>query len=135
MSYGVAAALQAAVWARLSGDPGVTALVGTAVYDALPPGPVPQTWVAIGPEEVRDRSDRSGAGAEHEFTVSVVSAEAGFQTAKAVAGAVTDALNGADLTLTRGRLVGLWFHRARARRQDDGAVRRIDVIFRARTEE
>ena len=135
MSYGVAAALQAAVWARLTGAAALTALVGGAVHDALPPGPVPQTWVAIGPEEVRDRSDRSGAGAEHEFTVSVVSAEAGFQTAKAVAGAVTDALNGADLTLARGRLVGLWFHRARARRLDDGAVRRIDVIFRARTEE
>lgn len=135
MSYALAGALQAAVFARLSGDPVVAGLVGDAVYDAAPPGVLPRLYVSLGPEVVRDRSDRSGAGAEHEFTVSVVSDDAGFASAKAVAGAVSDALVDAALVLSRGRLVGLWFLRAKAARVGTGERRRIDLTFRARVED
>lgn len=58
MSYGVAAALQAAVYQRLVGQ-----LVGVQVYDALPPGAGTGTFVIIGPEEARDASDKTGGGA------------------------------------------------------------------------
>ncbi|WP_420586781.1 DUF3168 domain-containing protein [Ruegeria sp.] len=136
MSYGISAALQAAVYQQLSGDAQVSALSDDAIYDAVPAGSVPKTYVTLGPEEVRDASDRSGAGAVHRFTVSVVSEAAGFGAAKALAGAVCDALEGADLTLDRGRLVGLWFERASARRTGTGgAIRQIDLRFRARVED
>lgn len=136
MSYGVAGALQEAVYQHLLADPGVNALVGGGVYDALPAGPVPETYVSLGAEEVLDRSDASGAGALHRFTVSVISEASGFAAAKAVAAAVGDALLGADLVLSRGRVVGLWFERASARRSGRaGRVRRIDLRFRARVED
>jgi hypothetical protein len=135
MSYALAGALQAAVFARVSGDAVVAGLVGDAVYDAAPPGVLPSLFVSLGPEVVRDRSDKTGAGAEHEFTVSVLSDAAGFAAAKAAAGAVSDALVGADLTLARGRLVGLWFLRAKAARVGSGERRRIDLTFRARVED
>ncbi|NVO55621.1 DUF3168 domain-containing protein [Rhodobacteraceae bacterium B1Z28] len=136
MSYGVSAALQAAVYQQLSTDGDVNTLSGGAVYDAVPAGAVPQTYVTLGPEDVREASDRSGAGAVHRFTVSVVSEAAGFGAAKTLAGAVCDALAGAALTLDRGRLVGLWFERARARRTGTGgAIRQIDLKFRARVED
>jgi hypothetical protein len=97
---------------------------------------VPQTYVSLGPEEVRDQSDADGAGALHRFTVSVISEASGFAVAKAVAGAVGDALLNSGLTLARGRLVGLWFERASARRGGKaGRVRRIDLRFRARVED
>ncbi|MFN3642333.1 MAG: DUF3168 domain-containing protein [Gemmobacter sp.] len=134
MSYAMAAALQAAVYDRLSGDAALAGLVGGAVYDAVPPGEGPGTFVLLGPEEVRDASDRSGAGAEHRFTVSVVSRKAGFAVAKAAAAAISDALLGPPLALARGRVAGLWFLSARARREGAGAVRRIDLVFRARVE-
>lgn len=134
MSYGIGAALQAAVYQRLSADPALGALVGGAIFDAVPPGTVAGTYVSLGPEDVRDASDATGAGAEHDFVVSVVTDEAGFQAAKTVAAAVSDALAGAALVLARGRLVGLWFLRARARRVETGALRRIDLTFRARVE-
>lgn len=134
MSYGIGAALQAAVYQRLVGDAALGALVGGAIFDAVPPGTVAGTYVSLGPEDVRDASDATGSGAEHDFVVSVVTDEAGFQAAKAAAAAVSDALLGAALTLARGRLVGLWFLRARARRVDTGALRRIDMTFRARVE-
>lgn len=129
MSYGSAAALQMAVYDRLT-----TELSGVPVLDAVPGGQAPETYVLIGPEEVRDASDKSGDGAEHRVSVSVVSRAAGFAGAKAVAVAASDALTGATLSLARGRLVGLWFLQAQARRLDNGAVRRVDMVFRARIE-
>ena len=135
MSYGVSAALQSAVYQRLSGDPALGALVGSAIFDALPPGPLPQTYVTLGPEEAQARADRTGGGAWHRFTVSVVTDGAGFHAAKQVAAAISDALVDADLSLSRGRLAGLHFHRARAQREGSGALRRIDLTFRARVDD
>lgn len=131
MSYAAAAALQAAVYGRLTGYAG---LAGVAVLDATPPGVVPETFVLIGPEVVNDRSDKSGGGADHLLSVAVVSKAGGFRSAKEVAGAVSDALLGAAMVLTTGRLVYLAFVQARARRLGEGEVRRIDMTFRARVE-
>ena len=135
MSYGMSAALQEAVFQRLETDPALTALVGTRIYDAAPPGQVPGLYVTLGPERVRDRSDATGGGALHDFSVSVVTDETGFADAKAASGAVSDALIDAPLALARGRLVSLNFLRAEARRVDRGARRRIDLTFRARVED
>lgn len=130
MSYGAAAALQAAVYQHLTADP---ALAGVAIHDAVPSGPS-GTFVLVGPEEARDASDKSGAGAEHRLAVSVISDGAGFLAAKTIAAAISDSLAGASLVLARGRLVSLLFQRASARRIDEGEVRRIDLTFRARIE-
>lgn len=136
MSYALAEPLQAAVYQLLSADAALAALVGGAIYDGLPAGPVPELYVSLGDEAVRDRSDSAGAGALHRFTVSVISEAQGFAAAKAVAAAICDALEGAAPGLSRGRLVGLWFERASARRSGSaGQIRRIDLIFRARVED
>lgn len=135
MSYAAAAALQAAVYQRLTSDAVLAGLVGDAIYDALPAGALPETYISLGPEEARARSDATGGGAWHRFTVSVITENPGFHTAKAAAVAVGDALNGVELALMRGRLVTLAFERARAGRADGGAKRRIDLRFRARTED
>ena len=133
MSYRAAAALQQAVYARLRGDGALGALVGEAIYDAVPPGATPELYVVLGPEVALDASDASGLGAEHRLTVSVVSTT-GFAPAKAAAAAVSEALEGAEMVLGRGRLVGIWFRRADARRREQGTMRRIDLSFRARVE-
>ncbi|PTE14834.1 DUF3168 domain-containing protein [Pseudogemmobacter blasticus] len=130
MSYGAAAALQAAVFQALAD---ATTLAGVAIHDAVPPSPA-GTFVLLGPEDVRDASDKTGAGAEHVVAISVISDGTGFLAAKTIAGAITDTLSGAALALTRGRLVSLTFQRATARRIDEGEVRRIDLSFRARVE-
>ena len=134
MSYGNAAALQAAVYQALVADAALSALVGGAIYDAVPPGTVTGTYVSLGPEDARDASDMTGAGARHDFVVSVISDEAGFARAKEVAAAISDALVGVELALSRGTLVALWFLRAQARRVEKAETRRIDLTFRARVE-
>ena len=135
MSYGASAALQAAIYQRLTGDATIAAQVGSAIYDAIPAGPLPTTYVTLGPEDVRERSDRTAGGAWHRFTISVVTEDAGFHAAKVLAAAVGDALVDANLTLSRGRLAGLHFYRARARRESGGQRRRIDLTFRARIDD
>jgi hypothetical protein len=135
MSYGVSSALQTAVFQRLSGDAVLAGLVNGAIYDALPSGTLPPLYVSLGPETAKDKSDQTGQGAEHEFIISVVTDVSGFQAAKTVAAAVSDALVDADLSLARGRLVSLNFARAAAKREGTGTVRRIDLKFRARVED
>ena len=131
MSYGAAAALQTAVFGALTAAP---ALSGVSVVDAMPPGTTPGTFVLIGPEVAVDQSDGSGPGAEHRFTVSVISDASGFMTAKTVAAAVSGALLGGGMVLGTGHLVSVTFQRAVARRLDEGTTRRIDLTFRARVE-
>ncbi len=135
MSYALAPALQSAVFQALAADTVLTGFVGDAIYDALPSGNPPDLYVSLGQETVKDASDKSGRGAEHRFTVSVMSSAFGFTTAKTVAAAVCDVLVDADLPLDRGRLVSLGFDRATARRTDNDKGRQIDLRFRARVED
>lgn len=135
MSYGVSAALQAAVYQTLVADAALSALVGTDIYDAFPAGTLPSLYVALGPELVKDRSDKTGDGALHEFTISVVTDSAGFAIAKQAAAAVSDALVDANLTLARGTLIALNFFRAKAVRVGSADERRIDLTFKAIVED
>jgi len=135
MSYGVSGPLQAAIYAHLQADAALGAIVGDAIYDALPEGTLPSLYVSLGAETVKDKSDQTGQGAEHEITISVITDQAGFSTAKAAAGAVSDALVDAALALSRGTLIAMNFYRAKAARVSTGDQRQIDVIFRARIED
>lgn len=129
MSYAGAAALQVAIYQHL-----VAQLPGVAVYDALPVGAGAGSFVLLGPEEVLEAGDQSGRGAEHRFVVSVISDVAGFLAAKEIAVCLCDALEGAALVLTRGRLVRMQFLKAQAKRLVQGEARRIDLRFVARLE-
>lgn len=135
MSYAAAMALQAAVYQRLREDAALAALVGDAIFDAMPVEPPGGVHVALGPETAREAGDMTGAGSRHDFIISVLSGrdgDAGFAGVKAAALAVTEALDQAPLALGRGYLAGLWFLRAAARRVENGAGRRVDLTFRAR---
>ncbi len=135
MSYQASVALQEAVFQALTADPGLTALVGSDIFDAVPPGDVPALYVSLGPETADDRSDATGSGSLHRFVVTVTSDGAGFAGAKQVASAVESAL-AAGVTLSHGSLVFLYFERAVARRSGPaGRLRQIDLRFRARVDE
>lgn len=130
MSYAAAAALQSAIYQRLTDFP---ALAAVPIHDAVPPN-VAGTFVLIGPEEARDQSDRSGPGADHQLVISVITDATGFLSIKTIAADISDALIGSPLTLARGVLVNLLFLRASARRINEGETRRIDLTFRARVQ-
>ena len=82
-----------------------------------------------------DQSDKTGGGAEHRVSVSVISDAAGFMSAKELAVQASDALVNTPLTLVRGRVVSIRFTRAVARRLRQGEARRIDLSFRVRVQD
>lgn len=135
MSYQLAPALQSAIYQHLSNDPALGALLVGAIYDAIPPATPPATYVLIGPEEVTDASDKTGHGAEHRLTISVLTNATGFLPAKQIAARIAEVLDAPALTLSRGRLVAMWFDRAEARKIEGDQTRRIDLRFRARVED
>lgn len=135
MSYAVSAPLQAAIYRLLLENEAVTQLVGRDVYDSVPAGAVPDLYVSLGPEVAVARSDATGGVARHQFTISVVAQGAGFHTAKTVAGAVSDVIDGARPGLDRGRVVQSRFMKAVARRDGAENRRRIDLRFEAVVED
>jgi hypothetical protein len=138
VSYAFAAALQAAVYARLAGDPALAALVGDAIHDApLERGaePAATELVTLGEERARANDTKTSRGAIHDFTVAVHSGRDGFASAKRVAGAACAALLDAPLALAAGRLVALRFVSARADRGAAPEKRRVSLRFRAVVDE
>ncbi|NBB98100.1 MAG: DUF3168 domain-containing protein [Alphaproteobacteria bacterium] len=135
MSYQLAPALQSAIYQHLSADATLSALLGGAIYDAIPPATPPATYVLIGPEEVMDASDKTGHGAEHKLIISVLTNATGFLPAKDIAARIAELLDAPALALSRGRLVAMWFDRAEARKIEGDQTRRIDLRFRARVED
>lgn len=125
--------LQSAIYGRLAGDPVLAGIVGTHVYDAVPAGPVPDLYVLLGEETVKDASDKSGSGAVHDVLISVMSTADSFLTLKQAATAIWGALESSALVLTQGRVVGFWFVASTAKRSTSGQ-RKIDLKFRARVE-
>lgn len=135
MSYAAGVALQAAVYQHLRGDVALAALIGDAIFDAMPVQAPGGVHVALGPEAMRDAGDATAAGSVHDFVVSILAGQEdgrGFAAVKSAAGAVSDALEGAPLALEHGHLVGIYLLRANARRVENGAARRVDLTFRAR---
>lgn len=135
MSYAAGVALQGAVYQHLRDDPALGALIGDAIFDAMPADAPAGVYVSLGPEEAKDASDMTARGSRHDFVVSVLSGadeSAGFAAVKAAAVAVSEALENGGLVLDRGHLAGIWFLRAKARRVENGAARRVDLTFRAR---
>lgn len=135
MSYLAGTALQSAVYQHLRADAALATLVGDAIFDATPVDAPDGVYVSLGPEEAKDAGDMTARGSRHDFVISVLSGadeSAGFAAVKAAAVAVSEALENGQMTLNRGHLAGIWFLRAKARRVENGAARRVDLTFRAR---
>ena len=87
-----ALALQAAVVAALGADAGVSALVGTRIYD-VPPREVTFPYVTIGPANVTDWSTSTEAGAEHRLELHIWSRQRGKKETYEIMAALEAALD------------------------------------------
>ncbi len=130
-------ALQEAIYAALSGDAALSALVGGRINDEPVHLDAPSTdsgpYVTLGDERVRRWNAQGLRGAIHEAEVSVHAVTGGFSDVKEIAGEVERVLSAADLTLPEGRVVTASLRGARARRIAEGG-RRIDLRFEFRVE-
>jgi hypothetical protein len=124
-------ALQEAVFALLSGDAELSALLGGPhVYDGAPRNAAPP-YVHLGETTQRDWSTSTEAGAEIAFALVVWSTALGKSEALAIAGRLDALLDDAPLTIAGWRLVNLR-HVATETSRDAGLKgRRAVVRFRA----
>jgi hypothetical protein len=126
--------LQQAVFAALSADTQLTALIGPGrVFDDVPQG-TPLPYVTLGRIASQDWSTGSEDGTEHVFTVHVWSAARGKKQAHEVLGAIRAALHDQPLVLAGHSLVNLRHERSEVRRDTDGETTHATARFRAVTE-
>lgn len=127
-------ALQQAIFAALSGDSALTALLGGArVYDDVPERAA-FPYVTFAPGLERDWSVGEAVGSEHAVTLHAWSRGAGRKEALAIIDAVRTRLHDAALTLSGHRLVNLRHESSDVRRDSDGETFHGIVRFRAVTE-
>ena len=122
--------LQKAIFARLTSDVALAALVDTRIHDNAP-GDVTHPYLVLGESETRDWP----AGIEHRLAFHCFTRGGGRSQAKTIVGAVHAALHDAALALEGHSLVNLRFLDAATRREADGITWRGTIRFRAITEE
>jgi hypothetical protein len=126
--------LQKAVYASLTDDPGLVALLGgTRVYDAVPRGAA-YPYVTFGQSSWQDWSTGSDDGEEHTLTLHVWSDAGGHRDTHHIMSRLRERLHEAALSVTGHRLVNLRHEFSEARRENGGESYRGLVRFRAVTE-
>jgi uncharacterized protein DUF3168 len=126
--------LQQAVFAALSTDAALTALIGPGrIFDNVPQG-TPLPYVSLGRVTAQDWSTGSEDGTEHVFSVHVWSGAAGKKQAHEVLRAIRAALHDQPLALTGHSLINLRHEHSEVRRETDGETIQGTARFRAVTE-
>ncbi|MEA3535545.1 DUF3168 domain-containing protein [Rhizobium sp. CC-YZS058] len=126
--------LQAAIFARLSGDAALAGLVaGGTITDRLTtPGARPA--LRFGAIESGDYSTASEPGEEHRLAIEVRGEEGGHKAVQAVAARLRALLHDQALTLPSHILVNLRHQTTRTRRDGETRGHRAELMFRAVTE-
>ena len=129
-----AQALQAAIYARLTGDATLAALIGVdGVHDRLLIAPE-RPYVRIAGLETRDWSTASEPGEEHLVKLEARSGEGGNRAVQEIAARVRALLDDAALVLTGATLINLQHQKTRTGRDAKGKGHVAEMQFRAVTE-
>lgn len=128
-------ALRAAIQARLSVDPDLSALIGAGRIHDEAPRAMQGVYVVHGEVEARDWSTGTESGCEQEFALTVWAGEsASARLALEAAGRIAVALDQAALTLLGHRLINLRWRSSRLSRDARTGLAFVTLRFRAVTE-
>ncbi|MEA2857146.1 MAG: hypothetical protein QOH98_1467 [Methylobacteriaceae bacterium] len=135
MSTSSVTALRKAIHVKLAGASGfVAALGGTKIFDEAPRN-VDPPYLTFSDTQVRDWSSTLSRGAEHLFVIAVWSAERGTKEAIEIGNSVIALLDDAMLDLDGYKLVNLRFVQFETKREANGRFARVNLRFRATTED
>ena len=135
MSTSSVLALRKAIHVKLAGASALVAeLGGTKIFDEAPRNADPP-YLIFADVQVRDWSSSLSRGAEHLFVIAVWSAERGTREAIEIGNSVIDLLDDALLDLDDCRLINLRFVQFETKREANGRFARVNLRFRATTEE
>lgn len=131
MTMALSAPLQTALYAQLTGAAELAGLSGR-IFDDAPhqSADIKEAYVTLGDERVAAWNTATETGAAHEVVIRVYSPVRGFLTAKQIAADICGVLCGAAPAISRGTVITHEFSGAETRREEQGALRRIDLTFR-----
>lgn len=132
MSMAFSAPLQRALFERLATAPELAMLQGR-VYDDAPHrsrDADSAPYATLGDETVSPWNTATEIGAIHEAVIRVYAPRRGFLSVKEVAAAIVDVIAATPPVPDRGVIITHEFTGARTRREETGALRRIDLTFR-----
>jgi len=128
-------ALRAAIQARLTADPALTALIGAGRIHDEAPRAARGLYVVHGDVEARDWSTGSERGCEQELALVVWAAQsASSRQALQAAGLIVGALDEAELALEGHALVNLRWLSSRLAREPRSGLGHVTIRFRAVTQ-
>jgi hypothetical protein len=128
-------ALQKAIYAALSADAALTALLGEGRILDRQPVDRHLPHVLFGPWRIEDWSTGTEAGAEHVFDIEIWTDDNGRRRAAALADAVRAALHDRALDIEDVRLVNLRHLRTQTRRAAASRLHVARLTFRAAIEQ
>jgi hypothetical protein len=111
----------------------VSALDGPKVFDETPRG-ADAPYALFAETQMRDWSADLCRGAEHFFTLAIVSTQRGLSGAIGAAQLLVELLDEAPLSLQDHVLINMRFVALETKRDQSGRFARVDVRFRATTE-
>ena len=131
MTMALSAPLQTALFAELSAAPELATLSGR-IYDDAPhqSADAAEAYVTIGDETVSAWDTATESGAIHDVVIRIYSPVRGFLSPKQIAGSICEVLCEGSLALSRGAVITTKFVSAQTKREEQGALRRIDLTFR-----
>ncbi|MFU0504117.1 DUF3168 domain-containing protein [Pseudaminobacter sp. NGMCC 1.201702] len=124
--------LQAAILARLKSQAGVTALVGSKVYDTPPVG-AEMPYISIGPGNYQTEDVDCVYGGEAMIQVDVWSKASVLSESRLIAGAVRSALRGWEPALATNSVVT--FDHWRTDYIEDDPIKHVSIRYTAIIEE
>jgi Protein of unknown function (DUF3168) len=127
------AALKAALRGRLLADANITALIGTAIYDAPPRGVTPP-YLVLGDADARESGTTERDGLRVELELVTLTAERGTSGALGIASAVAAALAAPLPTSDGQRLIVLGLRQMSTRYDPTSGLARITQRLGAFTE-
>jgi hypothetical protein len=128
-------ALRAAILARCTGDATLAAMLGgaAAIHDEPPAAAVP-VYAVFGEGEARDASTSTERGHEQDLAIRIWARPGSAASALAAAERIAELLDGAELSLTGHRLVGLSMTALEIGREERTNLARAVLRLRAVTE-
>lgn len=120
--------LRAAVYAKLSGDAALSALI-TGVYDEVPPTGTTD-YITLGPITQVADDEHGTPGADCDVAVNAWTREEGYKRVALIAEAVTAVLHRQPLTVTGWTKVSVAGVSLSEEGDPDPDIRRVEMIFR-----
>ncbi len=124
--------IQTSVFEALNANAQIYEKTEGAIFDHVPTSQdLPEIYVRIGDEQIKNRSSKTNSISEAIFEISIFSQHQGFIAAKHLSSLISQELTKDKLNFNNEKLIGIWFVKSQTYRLSSGNLRQIKLWFKA----